>query len=697
MSNSTLNNQTMAKSMNGLNIINADQIFTNSFSATTLSSTNLSTANLTATGSVSFPTSSIIDSYLSSNVVLKNANNNLTGLNVFNNYIPHCGLVPTGDTELTNKKFVDDSFAYFLTQAHTWAGVNNFSVLPTSTALPTASNQLITKDYGDNSYDMIGVYLSLLSRINTWLAVNTYTGGITASAIQAINFGTNAPTMSGANIGTGSIPLSSINGSSNIALLNGNQTFTGTNAFSNTLTGLTPATSDNSTNVATTAFVKNQGYITTANGLLSSVNTWTNDNTWGSSNDGKTMTFSNQYFRMNPNKLYITSPPISEYDQGITTSSNSSVKISNTAYGTSSATTGYSNVIIGTSIVNNASNSLNRSVVIGSSNMNNVASGSESISIGYFNNGAGTSSSFNVTIGSYNLISNTTGISNLGIGNGNISGSQQKTGSFNTGIGKSTTGSNGNSDCNKCVGIGAYALANCGTNIGNNVVGNVAMGFCALNGSGNSSAGYDNIHFLDGNYNSGFGNLAGLKLSGASSNNTFLGAYTDVANLNTTYQNSTSLGYGSIITASNQIKIGRSTETTVFDGAVDINGVCDVNGANQFVVNGVFYPHYAYPTTYVNNATIPTPFYSMMFFQTSTYAFSITLPTITSAMIGVVCIKCRRLGGNTTYAINATPATGNVIIAYNATTSTATGAILPAGVVSAMLCCVDINFWAVFN
>jgi hypothetical protein len=58
-------------------------------------------------------------------------------------------------------------------------------------------------------------------------------------------------------------------------------------------------------------------------------------------------------------------------------------------------------------------------------------------------------------------------------------------------------------------------------------------------------------------------------------NNTFIGAFTDVSL--GTYNNSTAIGYGAIITASNQIRIGTSTERIDISGA--LNAVID--GVNQ--------------------------------------------------------------------------------------------------------------------
>lgn len=77
------------------------------------------------------------------------------------------------------------------------------------------------------------------------------------------------------------------------AQLSATQSFTGLNTFSQSITGVTEATADNSTKVATTAFVKNQGYITssalTGYALLSGLpQTFSNANTFSQSITGVT-------------------------------------------------------------------------------------------------------------------------------------------------------------------------------------------------------------------------------------------------------------------------------------------------------------------------------------------------------------------------------------------------------------------------
>jgi hypothetical protein len=141
------------------------------------------------------------------------------------------------------------------------------------------------------------------------------TNGIVATSKQTIDFSNNAPIMSGANIASGTIPASALNGggsyvdlsttqtvggaktfsslmtlsngltvssgtvtlpsrsiadsalSTNVPLINGTNTFSGTVAFSTTTpTAPTALTTDNSTTLATTAYVKSNlsSYLTTS-------------------------------------------------------------------------------------------------------------------------------------------------------------------------------------------------------------------------------------------------------------------------------------------------------------------------------------------------------------------------------------------------------------------------------------------------
>ena len=134
--------------------------------------------------------------------------------------------------EFMTREWSDDRYGELAT-TNSWTGSNSFSTLPTSSGSVTASNELITKAYADATYTGTG----LLSANNTWSGLNTFTGGITASGTQTINFGTNAPTMSGSNIGSSTIPTNAISdygvGFGRLVIPN---TWTNTNTFSGGLT-----------------------------------------------------------------------------------------------------------------------------------------------------------------------------------------------------------------------------------------------------------------------------------------------------------------------------------------------------------------------------------------------------------------------------------------------------------------------------
>lgn len=114
------------------------------------------------------------------------------------------------------------------------AGNTTFTSLPTCSAVVNSSNQLVNKTYVDTGLatkQATGNYAVLTDVSNTFLNENYFKGGIYAGHTQTINFGSNAPTMSGANIQANSIPDSAL--TTNIPKKNSNSTFSGSNIFNN--------------------------------------------------------------------------------------------------------------------------------------------------------------------------------------------------------------------------------------------------------------------------------------------------------------------------------------------------------------------------------------------------------------------------------------------------------------------------------
>jgi len=460
------------------------------------------------------------------------------------------GIMTTGNVAI-NKTSVTNGFALDVSGA--MRVTNGLTVVAGTISLPNAS-------IADAA---LSTNVALLnSSSQTFSGTRTFTGGITATGAQTITFGTNAPTMNGNNIATNTIPVAAING------------------LSTALAGI------NSTgNVAINQSSVTSGYVLDVSG---------NTRVTGNLVVSAGMTISGGLATFSPSFLHMNTVPTSAYDNGTYHSGSPSLKISNSAYGTTAATTGYSNILFGFNVLNNATNSTNRTIAIGSNCLPLCSGGDQSIAIGNDVMPSVTTSSVNVGIGSYTMYQMTSGTYNIGIGNAALT--VCVTGSYNIAIGSSALSGGYASNATGCTSIGYFALANLGLNgSGRDKSNNTAVGYNALNGAG---GGYNNVNYLDGANNTAMGSLAGAKLSGASDNCTFLGATCDVSSLSSTYMNSTGIGYGCVVDASNTIVLGRYTETTrcwamdvrgnaTFTGGITATGTQTITfGTNAPTMNG---------------------------------------------------------------------------------------------------------------
>jgi hypothetical protein len=149
-------------------------------------------------------------------------------------------------------------------------------------------------------------------------------------------------------------------------------------------------------------------------------------------------------------------------------------------------------------------------------------------------------------VGASALITNTTGVQNTAVGA--LALQANNTGNYNVAIGTEAFKANTSGSSNTAVGT--YALIST-----NGKTKNTALGHAAGNATSNQSTNVgDNNTFIG----------ADTYQLGTGSNNTFLG-YGAYANSSGNWGNSTAIGTGAVITASNQIKLGRNTES-VFCG-----------------------------------------------------------------------------------------------------------------------------------
>src|SRR6056300_1325268 len=174
---------------------------------------------------------------------------------------------------------------------------------------------------------------------------------------------------------------------------------------------------------------------------------------------------------------------------------------------------------------------------------------------------------------------------NLIIGNGNID-DPAPDGSNNVGFGNDVLKSISTGDKNIAMGNDALTSVETGDNniaigtwsqIGNTTGShNVSIGTQALStitdSFGNTAIGFQALQRYTSGGTAAIGYNAGGDIIAGGWGNTFIGYGTGFDVSNEDYSGSTALGYQAKITASNQIMLGRSNETVVVPGTLDVSG-----------------------------------------------------------------------------------------------------------------------------
>lgn len=181
--------------------------------------------------------------------------------------------------------------------------------------------------------------------------------------------------------------------------------------------------------------------------------------------------------------------------------------------------------------------------------------------------------SYNTATGCQALYSNTSGISNTASGYNALY--SNTTGSYNIANGLNSLYSNTTGSSNTANGVsslynntnGADNTANGYQSLNSNSTGdmNTANGSSSLSsntiGNNNTSSGHFSLYAnLNGNNNTAIGKSS-LSLNQSGNNNTAVGAYANSSSI--TFDNTTALGALTSITASNQIRLGNSTVTSI--------------------------------------------------------------------------------------------------------------------------------------
>jgi hypothetical protein len=152
------------------------------------------------------------------------------------------------------------------------------------------------------------------------------------------------------------------------------------------------------------------------------------------------------------------------------------------------------------------------------------------------------------------------------------------------------------------------------------------------------------------------------------SRNTFLGTGTNFSSA-TQHNDSTAIGYGSLITASNQIVCGRSTETVYIPGTLQVQ--------NNFINS-------ASPTLITTTTTLSGVLYRY-YSVTSASAYSITLPAAAVGYLGCT-VTFRRVDNTISNAV--TSASANI---FPLNSITASNDLLVASTCQVTICCMVIS------
>jgi len=589
------------------------------------------------------------------------------------------------------------------------AQIINFSKLNTNSIEPkTVGNNinLFTTTIASllnlgNSGNIINAYFYLNPTIS---GITTFSGGITASATQTITFGTNAPTMSGANIGSTTIPNTALQ--TTVTLNNSTSTFSALKTFTAGITASTTQTITFGTNAPTMSGA-NISSTSIPNSALQT--TVTLDNTPSTISAVKTFTAAPIMSGDSIISGTISQPQISNgyldllSDQTITSGikkfntavSQSFQTITTTPTATFSLTggkdvllsaAGITGLILPTPSLENIGQTftlIRSGITVGNSYLISPQVVTDRILLdGVAVTGYATSfSQYSVTVTAIATSGNTWILSNLYNPTGLLlskaivplsSGSSFALPSVNS-YTLVTLISMGNGALNAHANTTNYANIAYSTIIGANACNLMTAIPTGLTAIGAETFSAQTTGVIQNT--TAIGRKSGALYNQTGNGNTLIGANTDFSSASS-FSSSTCIGFNSKITASNQVVLGTSTETTIIPSAI-------VQYGNSYRPNSVFQTIGASSVNW--NTTPPTNYPKYILFSAAGVATTtLTLPALSNASIfeGMEFIfrRTNTAASATTTSVLQVTATGtDVIYGIGAMTTAASVSVLANG------------------
>ena len=193
-----------SRSMNGLNTLSANAVFTDSLEVGTLQ-INVSGTAPTLSNPLDYSTNIATTEWVTNHagvgyLTINTSQTLTTGIKTFTN-LPQSSAVPSLGDDLVNKTFTDATYVDFVNN-ETIGGIKTFSSLPQSSVVPTLGDQLVNKTFVDGAITTAGGSYVTLAGTQLITGDKTFNGYVDILSLEA-SYISNSSSIDTPNIGSG--------------------------------------------------------------------------------------------------------------------------------------------------------------------------------------------------------------------------------------------------------------------------------------------------------------------------------------------------------------------------------------------------------------------------------------------------------------------------------------------------------------